>query len=62
MQIQKFNWEDKEIVQIYMKNEEQCNMEIKEKTNADCIFINGKNNTVKTIKEMLEYEKSKEMK
>lgn len=69
MEIQKFDFENKQIIQIYISKQEQENSKIIEEINQlkkqysnISIFINGENNTVKTIKEMLNYEKSKNIK
>ena len=69
MEIQKFNFENKQIIQIYISKQEQENSKIIEEINQlkkqysnISIFINGENNTVKIIKEILNYEKSKNMK
>ena len=69
MKIQKFNFENKQIIQIYISKQEQENSKVikeinqlKKQYSNISIFINGENDTVKTIKEMLNYEKSKNMK
>lgn len=69
MKIQKFNFENNEIVQIYISKQEKENSKIIEKINQlkkqhsnISIFINGENDTVKKIKEILNYEKSKNVK
>lgn len=69
MKIQKFNFENNERIQIYINNAEQNDSKIIEEINQlkkryanISIFINGENDTVKTIREMLNYEKSKNMK
>ena len=69
MKIQKFNFENDEITQIYInqieKNNEKIIQEInkiKSKSSNVFLFIGGEDNTVKTIKEMLNYEKSKNVK
>lgn len=69
MEIQKFNFENKQIIQIYISKQEQENSKIIEEINQlkkqysnISIFINGENETVKTIKDMLNYEKSKNIK
>ncbi len=69
MKIQKFDFENKQIIQIYISKQEQENSKIIEEINQlkkqysnISIFINGENNTVRTIKEMLNYEKSKNIK
>ncbi len=69
MKIQKFNFENNEIIQIYINRLEQNDTKIIEEINQlknqfsnISIFINGENGTVKTIKEILNYEKSKKVK
>lgn len=69
MKIQKFYFENNEIVQIYInKTEQEDSKIIKEISNIESqysnisIFINGENDTVKKIKEILNYEKSKNIK
>lgn len=69
MKIQKFDFENKQIIQIYISKQEQENSKIIEEINQlkkqysnISIFINGENETVKTIKDMLNYEKSKNIK
>lgn len=69
MKIQKFNFENSEIVQIYISKQEKEDSKIIEKINQlkkqylnISIFINGESDTVKTIKEILNYEKSKNIK
>lgn len=69
LMIQKFNFENNEIIQIYInqieKNNEKIIQEInkiKSKSSNVFLFIGGENDTVKTIKEMLNYEKSKNVK
>ncbi len=69
MKIQKFDFENKQIIQIYISKQEQKNSKIikeidqlKKQYSNISIFINGENNTIKTIKEILNYEKSKDMK
>lgn len=69
MKIQKFNFENDEIIQIYInqieKNNEKMIEEInkmKSQNSNVFIFIGGENDTIKTIKEMLNYEKSKNVK
>lgn len=66
MKIQKFNFENDEITQIYInqieKNNEKIIQEInkiKSKSSNVFLFIGGEKDTVKTIKEMLNYEKTK---
>lgn len=69
MKIQKFDFKNKQIIQIYISKQEQENSKIikeidqlKKQYSNISIFINGENDTIKTIKEMLNYEKSKNMK
>ena len=69
MKIQKFNFEDDVITQIYInqieKNNEKMIEEInkiKSQNSNVFLFIGGENDTIKTIKEMLNYEKSKNVK
>lgn len=69
MKIQKFNFENDEIIQIYIneieKNNEKIIQEINKIKSQNLnvfLFISGENETVKTIKEMLNYEKSKNVK
>lgn len=69
MKIQKFNFENDEIIQIYInqieKNNEKIMQEInkiKSQNSNVFLFIGGENDTIKTIKEMLNYEKSKSVK
>ncbi len=69
MKIRKSDFENKQIIQIYINKEEQENSKIIEEINQlkkqyskISIFINGENETVKIIKEMLNYEKSRKVK
>lgn len=69
LKIQKFNFENDEIIQIYInqieKNSEKMIEEInkiKSQNSNIILFISGENDTIKTIKEMLNYEKSKNVK
>lgn len=69
LKIQKFNFENDEIIQIYInqieKNSEKMIEEInkiKIQNSNIFLFISGENDTIKTIKEMLNYEKSKNVK
>lgn len=69
MKIQKFNFENDEIIQIYInqieKNSEKMIKEInkiKSQNSNIFLFISGENDTIKTIKEILNYEKSKNVK
>lgn len=66
MKIQKYKFEKNEILQIYINNSEQQDLKIIKKINElknkypnITIFVSGENETIKTIKEMLNYEKSK---
>lgn len=66
MKIQKCKFEKDEMLQIYIKKSEQQDLktikkinELKNKYSNITIFISGDNQTIKTIKEMLNYEKSK---
>lgn len=69
LKIKKFNFENDEIIQIYInqieKNSEKMIEEInkiKSQNSNIFLFISGENDTIKTIKEMLNYEKSKNVK
>lgn len=69
MKVQKFNFENDEIIQIYInqieKNSEKMIEEInkiKSQNSNVFLFIGGENDTIKTIKEILNYEKSKNVK
>lgn len=69
MKIQKFDFENKQIIQIYISKQEQENSKIikeinqlKKQYSNISIFINGENDTIKTIKEILNYENSKNVK
>ena len=64
MKIQKYKFEKDEMLQIYIKKSEQQDLriikkinELKTKYSNIIIFISGENETIKTIKEMLNYEK-----
>ncbi len=66
MRIQKFNFENEEIMQIYIKKTESEDLKIIEEINHlknensnIAIFVSGENKTIGTIKEMLNYEKNK---
>ena len=66
MKIQKYKFEKNEILQIYIKKSEQEDLKIIKEINElkkdylnTTIFISGENETIKTIKEMMNYEKSK---
>lgn len=69
MEIQRFNFENHEIIQIYINKQEKENLKIMEQINNlkkqfsnISIFSSGEKDTVKTIKEMLNYEKCKNIK
>ncbi len=69
MKIRKFDFENKQIIQIYINKLEQNDSKIIEEINQlkkqysnISIFINGENETIKIIKEMLNYEKSRKVK
>ena len=64
MKVKKFKIENDEFVQVYLNVGESNNPtilkeieEIKNNTNV-ALFVNGTNDAVKTIKEMLNYEKN----
>lgn len=66
MKIQKCKFEKAEMLQIYIKKSEQESLkiikeinELKKHYSNITIFVTGENETIKTIKEMLNYEKSK---
>lgn len=66
MKIQKYKFEKNEILQIYIKKSEQEDLKIIQEINElkkhysnITMFISGENKTIKTIKEMMNYEKSK---
>ena len=66
MKIKKLNFKIKEIVQIYVNKKElknEKNMQeidnIKNQNSNVFIIISGENDTIKTFKGMLNYEKSK---
>ncbi len=68
MRIQKNNFKNNEILQIYINEKEQKDEnirkqinELKSKYNVS-IFIAGEGNTIETIKEMLNYKKCQELK
>ena len=69
MKIKKFNFQNNELVQIYINKSEYKDTKIIEEINQlkqqysnISIFISGKKDTIKTIKEMLNYQKSKNVK
>lgn len=66
MKIQKYKFEKNEMLQIYIKKSEQEDLKIIQEINElkkhysnITMFISGENKTIKTIKEMMNYEKSK---
>lgn len=66
MKIQKYKFEKNEMLQIYINKSEQEDLKIIQEINElkkyylnTTIFISGENETIKTIKEMMNYEKSK---
>ena len=66
MKIQKYKFEKNEMLQIYIKKSEQEDLKIIQEINElkkhylnTTIFISGENETIKTIKEMLNYQKNK---
>ena len=66
MKIQKYKFEKNEILQIYINKSEQEDLKIIQEINElkkhysnITMFISGENKTIKTIKEMMNYEKSK---
>ena len=66
MKIQKYKFEENEMLQIYINKSEQKDLKIIQEINKLkkhysnlTIFISGENETIKTIKEMMNYEKSK---
>ena len=66
MKIQKYKFEKNEMLQIYINKSEQGDLKIIKKINVlkkhylnTTIFISGENDTIKTIKEMMNYEKNK---
>lgn len=66
MKIQKYKFEENEMLQIYINKSEQKDLKIIQEINElkkhysnITILISGENETIKTIKEMLNYEKSK---
>ena len=69
MKIQKFNFENDEIIQIYINQIEKNNEKMIEEINKIksqnlnvFLFVGGEDESIKTIKEMLNYEKSKNVK
>ena len=64
MKIKKYKFEKNEMLQIYINKSEQEDLKIIQEINElkkhylnTTIFISGENETIKTIKEMLNYEK-----
>lgn len=69
MKIQKFNFENSEIIQIYINQIEKNNekvieeiSKIKSQNSNVFLFIGEENDIIKTIKDVLNYEKSKNIK
>lgn len=69
MEIKKFNYQKNQVIQIYISKKEEKNPRIIEKINKIkkeycniTIFVSGENETIKTIEELLNYEKSKTQK
>ena len=67
MKIQKYKFEENEMLQIYINKSEQKDLKIIQEINElkkhysnITMFISGENKTIKTIKEMMNYEKSKD--
>lgn len=65
MNVKTYNVENKQFAQVYINYAEYNNSEnmakinqIKQQYTNVTIFVSGENDTVKTIKEMLNYEKS----
>lgn len=66
MKIQKYKFEKNEMLEIYINKSEQEDLtiikeinELKKHDSNITIFISGENETIKTIKEMLNYQKNK---
>ena len=66
MKIQKYKFEKNEMLQIYINKSEQEDLKIIQEINElkkhysnITMFISGENKTIKTIKEMMNCEKSK---
>lgn len=66
MEIQKFIYENVELFQIYITEQEEKNKEILEKINQlkgkqsnVTVFVSGEKNPINTIQEILNYEKAK---
>lgn len=65
MKVETFKFKDDEFMQVYLNVGESDNPgilkdieEIKKKNSNVAIFVNGTNDTVKTIKSILNYEKN----
>ena len=65
MKVKIFEINDEEFLQVYLNREEYENFailnkkeELKKNNSNVAIFVNGTNNTIKTIKEILNYEKN----
>ena len=65
MKVKIFEINDEEFLQVYLTREEYENFailnkkeELKQNNSNVAIFVNGTNNTIKTIKEILNYEKN----
>ena len=63
MKIQKYKFEKNEMLQIYINKSEQKDLKIIQEINElkkhysnITMFISGENKTIKTIKEMMNYE------
>lgn len=66
LEIQKFIYENVELFQIYITEQEEKNKEILEKINHlkgrqsnVTVFVSGEKNPINTIQEILNYEKAK---
>jgi len=66
LEIQKFIYENVELFQIYITEQEEKNKEILEKINQlkgkqsnVTVFVSGEKNPINTIQEILNYEKAK---
>ncbi len=66
LEIQKFIYENVELFQIYITEQEEKNKEILEKINQlkgkqsnVTVFVSGEKNPINTIQEILNYEKTK---
>ena len=65
MKVKIFEINDEQFSQVYLNREEYENFailnkkeELKKNNSNVAIFVNGTNNTIKTIKEILNYEKN----